>query len=97
MPTMSGPADLIPDKIVITVTWMDGEVQVYRYYLVSRDPQHRLENGVLTIEGEKRLEHEEEKENYHVMERRYGGSNARFAFRIRSTKARSKPVSIRAY
>jgi HSP20 family protein len=32
-----------------------------------------MQNGVLTIEGEKKLEHEEEKENYHVMERRYGG------------------------
>jgi HSP20 family protein len=27
---------------------------------------------VLTIRGEKRLEYDEKKENYHVMERRYG-------------------------
>ena len=31
-----------------------------------------MQNGVLTIQGEKRLEYNEEKENYHVMERRYG-------------------------
>jgi HSP20 family protein len=31
-----------------------------------------MQNGVLTVQGEKNLEHEEEKENYHVMECRYG-------------------------
>jgi HSP20 family protein len=31
-----------------------------------------MQNGVLTLQGEKRLEYDEEKENYHVMERRYG-------------------------
>ena len=31
-----------------------------------------IQNGVMTVQGEKKLEREEEKENYHVMERRYG-------------------------
>jgi HSP20 family protein len=31
-----------------------------------------LQDGVLTIRGEKKHEHDEEKENYRVMERRYG-------------------------
>lgn len=41
--------------------------------LDEKDLSLTMQNGVLTIEGEKKLEHEEEKENYHVMERRYGG------------------------
>ena len=31
-----------------------------------------LAAGMLTIQGEKRLDYDEEKEDYHVMERRYG-------------------------
>ena len=41
--------------------------------LDEKDVSLTIQNGVLTIEGEKKFEHEEEKENYHVMERRYGG------------------------
>ncbi len=31
-----------------------------------------LENGVLTIQGERKLEHEDKRENYHRIERAYG-------------------------
>lgn len=44
---MSGEAVLYGPKTTITVTWMDGKVQVYSYPGVSK---HRLENGVLTID-----------------------------------------------
>lgn len=40
--------------------------------LEEKDISLTMQNGVLTIQGEKRLEYNEEKENYHVMERRYG-------------------------
>lgn len=40
--------------------------------LEEKDVSLTMQNGVLTIQGEKRLEHDEERENYHVMERRYG-------------------------
>jgi HSP20 family protein len=40
--------------------------------LDEKDVSLTIANGVLTIQGEKKLDHEEEKENYHVMERRYG-------------------------
>jgi HSP20 family protein len=40
--------------------------------LEDKDISLMIQNGVLTIQGEKRLEYDEEKENYHVMERRYG-------------------------
>ena len=40
--------------------------------LDEKDVSLTIQNGVLTIKGEKKFEHEEQKENYHVMERRYG-------------------------
>lgn len=44
---MTGDAELYGPRTVITVTWMDGKVEVYRYPDVSK---HRVENGVLTID-----------------------------------------------
>src|SRR5215475_10095288 len=38
----------------------------------EKDISLNLQDGVLTIRGEKKHEHDEEKENYRVMERRYG-------------------------
>jgi HSP20 family protein len=38
----------------------------------EKDISLDLKHGVLTIRGEKKHEHDEEKENYRVMERRYG-------------------------
>jgi HSP20 family protein len=38
----------------------------------EKDVSLSLQDGVLTIRGEKKHEHEEEKENYRMMERRYG-------------------------
>ena len=43
---MSGPIEMFPDETVITVTWLDGEVQVYRNV-----KSHQVEPGVLTIGG----------------------------------------------
>ena len=39
----------------------------------EKDISLALQDGVLTIRGEKKHEYDEEKENYRVMERRYGG------------------------
>jgi HSP20 family protein len=38
----------------------------------EKDISLTLQNGVLTIQGEKTVEYDEEKENYRVMERSYG-------------------------
>lgn len=38
----------------------------------EKDISLALQDGVLTIRGEKKHEHDEEKENYRMMERRYG-------------------------
>jgi HSP20 family protein len=40
--------------------------------LTKEDIEITLEDGVLTIAGEKRLASEEEREGYQVRERRYG-------------------------
>jgi HSP20 family protein len=40
--------------------------------LDEKDISLTVQNGVLTIQDEKKLDYAEEKENYHVMERRYG-------------------------
>ena len=40
--------------------------------LDEKDISLTVQNGVLTIQGEKKLDYDEQKENYHVMERRYG-------------------------
>jgi HSP20 family protein len=37
-----------------------------------------LENNVLTIQGERKLEHEEKRENYHRVERAYGSFTRSF-------------------
>jgi HSP20 family molecular chaperone IbpA len=64
--------------------------------LDEKDVLLTIQNGVLTIEGEKKLEHEEEKENYHSSVVT-AVSNAPFEFRTPSTKTRSKLASIREY
>lgn len=40
--------------------------------LKKEDIEVSVENGILTIKGERKFEDEEKKENYHRIERRYG-------------------------
>jgi len=53
----------------------DGEELVVRAELAGVDPKDvdiRFENGVLTLKGERKMEKEEKKENYHRVELAYG-------------------------
>ena len=52
------------DKEIVVETELPG--------LDEKDISLTVQNGVLTIQGEKKLDYDEQKENYHVMERRYG-------------------------
>ena len=52
------------DKEIVVETELPG--------IDEKDVSLALKDGVLTIRGEKKHEHDEEKENYRVMERRYG-------------------------
>jgi HSP20 family protein len=44
-----------------------------------KDVEIRFENGVLTIKGERKLEKEDRKENYHRVELSYGAFNRSFS------------------
>ena len=53
----------------------DGEEIVVRAELAGVDPKDveiRFENGVLTLKGERNMEMEEKRENYHRVELSYG-------------------------
>jgi HSP20 family protein len=53
----------------------DGEGVALRFELAGVEPKDvdiRFENGVLTLRGERKLEKEEDKENYHRVEMAYG-------------------------
>ena len=53
----------------------DEESLSLRFDLAGVDPKSvdiRFENGVLTVKGERKLEKEEKRENYHRVERSYG-------------------------
>ncbi len=46
--------------------------------LEHKDVDVRIENGVLTLTGERKLEDEEKKDNYYRIERRYGAFTRSF-------------------
>ena len=53
----------------------DEEGVSLRFELAGVDPKDvdvRFENGVLTVKGERKLEREDKRENYHRVERSYG-------------------------
>jgi HSP20 family protein len=53
----------------------DEEGVTLRFDLAGVDPKDvdvRFENGVLTLRGDRKLEQEERRENYHRIERAYG-------------------------
>jgi HSP20 family protein len=59
------PVDVYEDDHSVTV-------QVEVPGVKEEDLDVRLENNVLTISGERKLENEEKKENFHRIERQYG-------------------------
>lgn len=59
------PVDIYEDDHTITL-------QVETPGMSEKDLDIRVENNVLTISGERKLENEEKKENFHRIERQYG-------------------------
>jgi HSP20 family protein len=60
----------------------DEEGVSLRFELAGVDPKDvdvRFENGVLTVKGERKLEREDKRENYHRIERSYGTFTRSFA------------------
>ena len=75
-PSMFGPSGArgfaLAPSLDVKETDQEIVVEAELPGLEEKDVSLTMQNGVLTIQGEKRLEHDEERENYHVMERRYG-------------------------
>jgi len=72
----------------------DGEEIVVRADLAGVEPKDvdiRFENGVLTVKGERKLEQEDKRENYHRLELSYGTFTRGF-----SLPATIDPEKIRA-
>ena len=60
----------------------DGEAVTLRFELAGVEPKDveiRYENGVLTLRGERKMEKEEKKENYHRVEMSYGSFTRSFS------------------
>jgi HSP20 family protein len=60
----------------------DGDSVTVRFELAGIDPKNvdiRFENCVLTMRGERKLEKEEKKENYHRIEMQYGSFSRSFS------------------
>jgi HSP20 family protein len=60
----------------------DGESVTLRFELAGVDPKDvdiRFENGVLTLRGERKLEREDKRENYHRVELSYGAFTRSFS------------------
>jgi HSP20 family protein len=60
----------------------DEEGLSLRFELAGVEPKDvdiRFENGVLTIKGERKMEKEEKKDNYHRVELSYGSFNRSFS------------------
>jgi HSP20 family protein len=65
-----------------TDIYEDEEGLSLRFDLAGVEPKDvdiRFENGVLTIKGERKLDREEHKENYHRVELPYGAFNRSFS------------------
>jgi HSP20 family protein len=75
-PSMFGPSGTrgfgLTPSLDVKETDKDIVVEAELPGLEDKDISLTMQNGVLTIKGEKRLDHDEQREDYHVMERRYG-------------------------
>jgi HSP20 family protein len=78
-----------PEQPASTTTWSpavdiletEGEIVVTAELpgMERKDIAVHLENNVLTLRGERRLEKETKEENYHRIERSYGGFSRSFS------------------
>jgi HSP20 family protein len=59
------PCDIYEDEEAVTLRFELAGVE-------PKDVDVRFENGVLTVKGERKLERDDKRENYHRVERSYG-------------------------
>jgi len=86
------PADLIAMEIDVSETDKTVEIAAELPGLDEKDVEVTVEDDVLTIQGEKRVEHEEKDKNYFLSERRYGSFHRSFHLtdRLDPTKIEAK-------
>jgi HSP20 family protein len=70
--TRGGPSSALTPHVDVKETDKEILVEAELPGIDEKDISLSLQDGVLTIRGEKKLERDEEKENYRMMERRYG-------------------------
>jgi len=88
------PVDVFEDGEGLTFTFELPEVS-------AKDVQVKLEDGVLTVRGERKLEREDKRENYHRIERAYGAFARSFTlpatFDAEKVTAEAKDGVLRIY
>ena len=63
----------------------------------EKDINLTIHNGVLSLRGEKKSEHTDERDNYHVMERSYGSFQRSIRLPDTTMKTRWKPGSTKGF
>ncbi|MBZ6078798.1 Hsp20/alpha crystallin family protein [Microvirga puerhi] len=71
-PSENGDLGFVPAHINVSETADDLRVTAELPGVAPEDVDITLDNGVLTIRGEKRFEKKDEKESFHFVERSYG-------------------------
>jgi HSP20 family protein len=66
------PAMMLSPQIDISETEREVRITAEMPGMNADDVEVRLDDGVLTIHGEKRAEQQDDKQDYHLMERSYG-------------------------
>jgi HSP20 family protein len=88
------PVDVFEDSEGLTFKFELPEVD-------AKDVHVHVEDGVLSIRGERKLEREEKRENYHRIERAYGAFARRFTlpatFDVQKVTAEAKHGVLRVY
>ncbi|MCC7045081.1 MAG: Hsp20/alpha crystallin family protein [Alphaproteobacteria bacterium] len=72
LPRQAALASAMTPRVDVTETDQEIELAAELPGMEEKDVELLVQDGVLTIRGEKKLEKEEKKKNYHVVERQYG-------------------------
>jgi len=73
-----GGSDVVTPSIDVRETETEFVVEAELPGMDEKDISVTLNNGVLTLKGEKKSEREEKKDDYHLMERSYGSFQRSF-------------------
>jgi HSP20 family protein len=72
LPRQAAMAGALTPRVDVTETDQEIQLSAELPGMEEKDVELLVQDDVLTIRGEKKLEKEEKKKNYHVVERQYG-------------------------